>query len=39
MTGLGLLDNGFKEMTPTRKLVTPEDYKSLKFRIQSLERQ
>ena len=35
MTGLAYWDNGFKEMTANKKLVTPEDYKSLKFRIQS----
>src|ERR1700676_2061993 len=35
MTGLAYWDNGFKEMTANRKLITPADYKSLKFRIQS----
>ena len=35
MTGLAYWDNGFKEMTANKKLVAPEDYKSLKFRIQS----
>src|SRR5271169_6374984 len=35
MTGLAYWDNGFKEMTANKKLVTPEDYKGLKFRIQS----
>jgi C4-dicarboxylate-binding protein DctP len=35
MTGLAYWDNGFKEMTANKKLVTPDDYKSLKFRIQS----
>jgi C4-dicarboxylate-binding protein DctP len=35
MTGLAYWDNGFKEMTASRKLVTPSDYKGLKFRIQS----
>jgi C4-dicarboxylate-binding protein DctP len=35
MTGLAYWDNGFKEMTANRKLVTPGDYKGVKFRIQS----
>jgi C4-dicarboxylate-binding protein DctP len=35
MTGLAYWDNGFKQMTANKKLVTPDDYKSLKFRIQS----
>jgi C4-dicarboxylate-binding protein DctP len=35
MTGLAYWDNGFKQMTANKKLVTPEDYKGLKFRIQS----
>src|SRR4030088_3747099 len=35
MTGLAYWDNGFKEMTANRKLVTPADYKGVKFRIQS----
>src|SRR3982074_1245891 len=35
MTGLAYWDNGFKEMTANKKLVTPEEYKSPKFRIQS----
>jgi C4-dicarboxylate-binding protein DctP len=35
MTGLAYWDNGFKQMTANRKLVTPEDYKGVKFRIQS----
>ena len=35
MTGLAYWDNGFKEMTANKKLVTPDDYKGLKFRIQS----
>src|SRR5213078_2689176 len=33
MIGLAYWDNGFKEMTANKKLVTPDDYKSLKFRI------
>ena len=35
MTGLAYWDNGFKEVTANRKLVTPADYKGVKFRIQS----
>src|SRR6202045_881804 len=35
MTGLAYWDNGFKEMSANKKLVTPNDYKGLKFRIQS----
>src|SRR5438477_11365771 len=35
MTGLAYWDNGFKEMSANRKLLTPADYKGLKFRIQS----
>src|SRR5207237_9656403 len=35
MTGLAYWDNGFKEMTANRKLLTPADYKGVKFRIQS----
>ena len=35
MTGLAYWDNGFKQMTANKKLVTPADYKGLKFRIQS----
>jgi C4-dicarboxylate-binding protein DctP len=35
MTGLAYWDNGFKQMSANRKLVTPDDYKGLKFRIQS----
>jgi len=35
MTGLAYWDNGFKEMTANKKLVTPDDYKGLKFRVQS----
>src|SRR5947209_979849 len=35
MTGLAYWDNGFKQMTANRKLVTPADYKGVKFRIQS----
>src|SRR5881275_304182 len=35
MTGLAYWDNGFKQMSANRKLVSPADYKGLKFRIQS----
>src|SRR5437870_11861053 len=35
MTGLAYWDNGFKEMTANKKLVTPADYRGVKFRIQS----
>src|SRR5438093_8992629 len=34
MTGLAYWDNGFKQMSANKKLVTPADYKGLKFRIQ-----
>ena len=33
--GLAYWDNGFKEMSANKKLIAPEDYKGLKFRIQS----
>ena len=35
MTGLAYWDNGFKQMSANKKLLGPEDYKGLKFRIQS----
>jgi len=35
MTGLAYWDNGFKEMSANKKLVSPDDYKGVKFRIQS----
>jgi C4-dicarboxylate-binding protein DctP len=35
MVGLGYWDNGFKEMTANKPLRTPDDFKGLKFRIQS----
>jgi C4-dicarboxylate-binding protein DctP len=35
MTGLAYWDNGFKQMTANRKLISPADYKGVKFRIQS----
>ncbi len=35
MVGLAYWDNGFKEMTANKPLRTPDDFKGLKFRIQS----
>jgi C4-dicarboxylate-binding protein DctP len=35
MTGLAYWDNGFKMMSANKKLMSPADYKGLKFRIQS----
>ncbi|MBR0825715.1 TRAP transporter substrate-binding protein [Bradyrhizobium manausense] len=35
ITGLAYWDNGFKQMSANKKLITPEDYKAVKFRIQS----
>src|SRR4029078_8626392 len=35
MIGLAYWDNGFKQMSANRPLRIPEDYKGLKFRIQS----
>jgi C4-dicarboxylate-binding protein DctP len=35
MIGLAYWDNGFKEMSANKPLRKPEDYKGLKFRIQS----
>src|SRR5664279_3667473 len=35
MIGLGYWDNGFKQMSANKPLHMPEDYKGLKFRIQS----
>src|ERR1700688_157236 len=35
MTGLAYWDNGFKVMSGNKKLIAPQDYKGLKFRIQS----
>jgi C4-dicarboxylate-binding protein DctP len=35
MIGLGYWDNGFKQMSANKPLHLPEDYKGLKFRIQS----
>ena len=35
IVGLAYWDNGFKQMSANKKLVTPADYKGVKFRIQS----
>jgi len=35
MTGLAYWDNGFKQMSANKKLVSPADYRGVKFRIQS----
>ena len=35
MIGLAYWDNGFKQMSANKKLVTPADYQGVKFRIQS----
>lgn len=35
MVGLAYWDNGFKQMSANKPLKAPEDYKGLKFRIQS----
>jgi C4-dicarboxylate-binding protein DctP len=35
MVGLAYWDNGFKQMSANKPLKMPEDYKGLKFRIQS----
>jgi C4-dicarboxylate-binding protein DctP len=35
MVGLAYWDNGFKQMSANKALRVPEDYKGLKFRIQS----
>ena len=35
ITGLAYWDNGFKQMSANKKLISPEDYKGVKFRIQS----
>src|SRR5690349_10930263 len=35
MIGLAYWDNGFKQMSANKQLRMPEDYKGLKFRIQS----
>jgi C4-dicarboxylate-binding protein DctP len=35
MTGLAYWDNGFKQMSANKRLISPDDYKGLKFRIQS----
>src|SRR5437870_12621385 len=35
MTGLAYWDDGFKQMSANKKLLSPVDYKGVKFRIQS----
>lgn len=35
MRGLGFLDNGFKQMSATRALRTPADYRGLRVRVQA----
>jgi C4-dicarboxylate-binding protein DctP len=35
MVGLGFLDNGFKHMSANRPLLTPQEYRGLRMRIQS----
>ena len=35
MTGLAYWDNGFKQLSANKKLLSPADFKGLKFRIQS----
>ncbi|HKH01966.1 MAG TPA: TRAP transporter substrate-binding protein [Bradyrhizobium sp.] len=35
MTGLAYWDNGFKQMSANKKLVSPADYRGMKIRIQS----
>lgn len=35
ITGLAYWDNGFKQMSANKKLVSPADYQGVKFRIQS----
>ena len=35
MTGVAYWDNGFKQMSANKKLLTPADYRGVKFRIQS----
>jgi C4-dicarboxylate-binding protein DctP len=35
ITGLAYWDNGFKQMSANKKLIAPDDYKGVKFRIQS----
>ncbi|MDT8990296.1 DctP family TRAP transporter solute-binding subunit [Curvibacter sp. APW13] len=34
MVGLGFLDNGFKHMSANRPLLTPDDYRGLRMRVQ-----
>lgn len=35
MTGLGYLDNGFKQMSANRPLLAPSDFNGLRMRVQS----
>lgn len=35
MVGLGFFDNGFKQMSANRPLLTPHDFRGLRMRIQS----
>lgn len=35
ISGLAYWDNGFKQMSANKKLITPADYQGVKFRIQS----
>jgi C4-dicarboxylate-binding protein DctP len=35
MVGLGYLDNGFKQMSANKPLLTPADFKGLRMRVQS----
>src|SRR5919198_760907 len=35
ITGLAYWDNGFKQMSANKKLISPADYQGVKFRIQS----
>ncbi|MBH5369747.1 TRAP transporter substrate-binding protein [Bradyrhizobium glycinis] len=35
IAGLAYWDNGFKQMSANKKLITPADYQGVKFRIQS----
>ncbi len=35
MVGLGYLDNGFKQMSANKPLLTPVDFKGLRMRVQS----
>ncbi len=35
MVGLGFFDNGFKQMSANRPLLTPQDFRGLRMRVQS----